>query len=96
MHKACIEVVVRPRGGRDRLVGMVGDALRVAVSAPPVDGKANDAVIALLAKQLGVPRSSVSIASGKTGRRKLVCFEGLSSAQLKKAVQSVLGPLPGL
>ncbi len=61
-----------PRGGRDAIDGWQGDVLRVRVSAPPADGKANDALLRLLAKALGVPPSRLSIVSGASSRTKVV------------------------
>jgi uncharacterized protein (TIGR00251 family) len=72
-----IEVRVTPRASRDQIVGWRQGALVVKVTAPPVDDAANKALIKLLAKRAGVPRSRVRIASGGRGRRKLVEIEGL-------------------
>ncbi len=73
-------VTVRPRGGHDAILGLAPDgeggvAIRLAVKAAPEDGKANDAVIALLAKALGVRRADLSVQSGATSRRKLMRLE---------------------
>jgi uncharacterized protein (TIGR00251 family) len=70
------KVHVQPRSSRDQVVGLHGDALKVKLIAPPVEGKANKACIELLAEALGVPKSSLAIISGQTGRLKrvlLVC-----------------------
>lgn len=71
-----IEVRVTPRASRDEVVGMRGGVLAVRVSAPPVDDAANRALVKLLAKRAGVPRSRVRIVRGERGRRKLVAIEG--------------------
>jgi uncharacterized protein (TIGR00251 family) len=70
-----ITVRLMPRAGKDRIVGFETDAhgqrvLKVAVTAPPVDGAANQALIALLAKRLGIPKSSVALVSGASARIK--------------------------
>jgi uncharacterized protein (TIGR00251 family) len=65
---------------------VVGDRLRVAVNAPPVDGKANEAVVRTLAAALGVPRSAVEIVRGETGRRKTVRIRGVTLAGLLAAL----------
>ncbi|CAN5656270.1 DUF167 domain-containing protein [soil metagenome] len=76
-------VRLTPRGGADRIEGVdEAGVLRVRVRPAPVDGAANDALIRLLAEELDVPRSSVSIESGATGRRKRVSIAGVSPAQL--------------
>jgi uncharacterized protein (TIGR00251 family) len=64
---------------------VVGDRLRVAVAAPPVDGKANEAVVRTLAEALGVPRSAVEIVRGEAGRRKTVRVRGITLATLLAA-----------
>ena len=65
-------VKVHPRAKKDAITGEVGDALKVALTAPPVDGKANEACIRFFAEILRVPRSSVTIAAGETSRNKLI------------------------
>jgi len=71
---------VTPRARRNAIIGVLdtgsGPALKVSVTAPPADGKANLAVLALLAKALGVPKSTLSLISGDTGRNKLVRIPG--------------------
>jgi uncharacterized protein (TIGR00251 family) len=84
-----VEVWVMPRASRDQIGGLHGERLKVAVSAPPVDGAANDAVRAALAKALGVPRSQVEVIHGQKGRQKTlaVCGDpGLLSAKAKALV----------
>lgn len=85
-----IDVLVQPRARRVE-VGPVapdggGDRLRVAVTAPPVDGAANAAVVEALAEAFGVPRRSVSIVRGETGRRKTVRIEGVTAAGVLAAI----------
>jgi uncharacterized protein len=77
-----VDIVVAPRASRPGLGPVVGDRLRVAVAAPPVEGKANAAVVELLAKTLGVPRGAVEIVRGETGRRKTVRLRGVTLAAL--------------
>lgn len=73
-------VHVQPRAKRPGIDGTHGDALRVRVQAPPVDGAANDAVIAVIADALGVPRRAVRIAAGLSGRQKLVDVDGIDAS----------------
>ena len=75
-----IDIVVAPRASRAVLGPVVGDRLRVAVTSPPVDGKANAAVIETFAKALGIPRARVQIVRGETGRRKTLRIEGVGLA----------------
>jgi uncharacterized protein (TIGR00251 family) len=65
-------VRVQPRASRTRIAGEQGDALKVQLTAPPVDGAANEALVEVLAAALGVPRRSVAIVSGGHSRRKVL------------------------
>jgi uncharacterized protein (TIGR00251 family) len=67
-----IAVRVQPRSSRDRVVGVHGASIKVQVTAPPVEGAANAAVVEVLAGWLHVPRRSVSVAHGQTGRDKTI------------------------
>ena len=71
-------VKVHPRARKNAITGVVGDALKLALIAPPVEGKANQAVIEFFADLFAIPRSSVTIASGETSRNKIVRIAGLS------------------
>jgi uncharacterized protein (TIGR00251 family) len=62
----------------------MGDAVKIALTAPPVDGKANESCIEFLAKLLGVARSSVTIAAGETGRNKVIRVAGLTAEQVRE------------
>ena len=68
---------MQPRASRTELAGPHGGALRVRLTAPPVDGAANEALVRFLAEQLDVPRSAVRLDAGATGRSKLVTVEGI-------------------
>ena len=65
-------VRLTPRGGGDRVEGVVDGELRVRVAAPPVDGAANAALLRLIARELGVAAGAVRLVSGETARRKSV------------------------
>jgi len=67
-----LKVHLQPRASRDELVGIAGNALRIRIAAPPVDGEANDRLISFLARAFGVPRASVSLEQGQRGRQKRV------------------------
>jgi uncharacterized protein (TIGR00251 family) len=77
---------VQPRSSRNAIAGVLGDAIKLAITAPPVDGKANQAVVEYLAKLFSVPKSSITILSGETGRNKLIAIRGLSAEQVRKAL----------
>ena len=77
-----IEVTLTPRASRNEIVGIADGVLRVRVTAPPVDGKANAALRKLIAKRLGVAQSKVTIERGERGRRKLLGVEGVDRAQV--------------
>ncbi len=79
---ASLRVRVQPRASRDALAGERAGALAIRLTAPPVEGAANEALSRFLGRTLGVPASSISILYGATGRDKLVRFEGLSAAEL--------------
>lgn len=67
-----IAVRVQPRSARDRVVGVHNGTLKIQVTAPPIEGAANRAVVELLAKWLGVPRGAVAVLRGEAARDKLV------------------------
>ena len=77
-------VYVTPRAGRSEISGERGDALWVRLAALPVYGKANAALVALLAARLGVPKADVEIVAGETGRRKGVRVRGLEARAVRK------------
>jgi uncharacterized protein len=81
-----IDIVVQPRASRDA-VTLEDDRLKVSVTAPPVDGKANEAVTRTLAETLGIPRTSIDILRGDTGRRKTVRIRGVTLAALLQALK---------
>ena len=75
-------VRVVPRASRNEIVGVHGDALKVRLTAPPVEGRANEALIAFLAKRLGVRKSQVEIVAGATSRRKMIRVMGLLAQEV--------------
>jgi len=71
-------VRVHPRAKKNAITGAIGDALKVSLTTPPVEGRANEACIEFFAKLLKVPRSSVTIASGQTSRNKMIRVAGVT------------------
>jgi uncharacterized protein (TIGR00251 family) len=83
-----VDVIVQPRASRAGVGPAVGDRLRVSVTAPPVDGKANAAVIEAVAEAFGVRRADVTILRGATGRRKTLRVAGATLGALARALAS--------
>ena len=84
MPPSCVLAVKAiPNAPRSQVVGWLGDALKVKVHAPPVEGKANDALCAFLADHLGLPRRAVTVQRGDTSRQKLIRIDGLDLPTLK-------------
>ena len=84
MTGALIAVRVTPRASRDEVTGWQEGVLRVRLRAPPVEGRANDALRRLLAGRLGVPSSAIEIVSGNTSRVKGVRVNGLDEAEVRR------------
>jgi uncharacterized protein (TIGR00251 family) len=74
-----IKVYVAPRASANKVVALHNGALKISLTAPPVDGAANKALLEFLAGALGVPRSSLSLVSGHTSRNKLVRVVGVGA-----------------
>ena len=85
-----LNVYVQPRASKNRVAGMHGSAIKIYVTAPPVENKANDAVIHLVASLLGVPKSSVSIKSGRQGRNKKVLINNLALQEAQESLSRTL------
>ena len=81
---ATFAVKVQPRAKKNAITGELADALKLTLTAPPVEGRANEACIEFLANLLKVPRSSVTIASGASSRRKVIRVAGISAEEVRK------------
>lgn len=77
---------IQPGAKQTEVVGRHGDALKIRLAAPPVDGKANDALVAFLAKKLGAGRTAVELVSGQTSRAKRVRVAGIAPTDVLKAL----------
>jgi uncharacterized protein (TIGR00251 family) len=77
-----VDILVQPRASRARIGPMHDGRIKIAVTAPPVDGEANAAVIELLSRRLGIARGDVAVVAGASSRRKTVRIERVSQAQL--------------
>jgi hypothetical protein len=85
-HESSVAFHIRihPRAKKNAITGEVGDALKVSLTAPPIDGRANEGCIEFFAKFLKVPRTSVTIASGQSSRNKVIRVVGLSAEQVRE------------
>jgi uncharacterized protein (TIGR00251 family) len=82
-----IEILVQPRASRAKIGPMHGGRLKVAVTAPPVDGEANAAVIALLARRLGVARGDIAVVAGASSRRKTLRIANVTQRQVEEMIE---------
>jgi uncharacterized protein (TIGR00251 family) len=80
-------VKVHPRARKNAITGELGDALKLSLTAPPVEGRANEACIEFFANLLKVPRSSVTIASGQNSRNKTIRIAGMSAEEVRRRLQ---------
>ncbi len=81
---ATFAVRVVPRASRNEIVGIHGDALKVRLTAPPVEGRANEALVAFLAKRLGVRKGQVEIVAGAASRRKMIRVSGVLTQEVEE------------
>jgi uncharacterized protein len=86
-------VRIHPRAKKNAITGELGDALKLSLTSPPVEGRANEACVHFFAKLLKLPSSSVTIASGQTSRQKIIRVSGLSAEEVRRriAYSAVLG-----
>ena len=83
---ATFAVRVQPRARRNAVLGEIGDALKISLTSPPVEGRANEACIEFLAEFLKVPRASVTIAAGETSRNKVIRIAGMSADEVRRRI----------
>ena len=81
-----LAIRVQPRAKRTEVAGERGEAVVIRVTAPPVDGRANEAVCRLIARRLNVPKSAVRIVRGESARDKLVRIDGLTADEARTAL----------
>jgi uncharacterized protein (TIGR00251 family) len=82
-----VRVHLTPRSAQDEMLGFEGKVLRARVTAPPVEGRANEALLRLLSDALGVPKSSLRIVRGQRSREKLLAIEGLDAAEVRRRLE---------
>ena len=91
----CLSVRVQPRSSRSGVAGMYGESVRICLKSAPVDDAANQECCLLLAKLLGVSRSSVSVVSGRSSRSKIMKIEGVVVADVESVLASYIAiPVP--
>lgn len=92
VHESCdgitFNVKVIPRAKRNEIVGIESDAVKIRLSAPPVEGRANDALVKFLAEVLRIPRAQIEIVRGETSRHKVVRVRGVSLEKLKNVFKA--------
>jgi uncharacterized protein (TIGR00251 family) len=87
---AAFSVRLHPRARKNAITGTLGDALKISLTAPPIEGRANEACIEFLADLLELPRSSITIAAGQTSRNKLIRIAGVSAADVEARLRRVV------
>ena len=87
-----LKVRLQPRASRDEIDGLLGDALKIKVTAPPVEGRANKAVKKFLAVRLGLPPSQIEMIAGERSREKLLRISGITRAEMERALGIILPP----
>ncbi|MDH4028392.1 MAG: DUF167 domain-containing protein [Nitrospirota bacterium] len=79
-----VNIKVEPRSSRSGIVGAYGDGLKVRLTSPPVEGRANKELIEVLAKEFGIPKKDIEIISGESSKRKIVRLTGVRSIEDRK------------
>ena len=79
-----ISIHVQPRASRTEIAGVHGDALKIRLTSPPVDGAANEALVIFLTERFALPRNAITIISGAQSRAKVVEITGISAADLRR------------
>ena len=82
-----LTVRVQPRASRDEVAGTWGDGVRIRLTAPPVDGAANDALVKFLARALDIPRNAITIVAGASSRSKIVELTGVTEDRVRGLTQ---------
>jgi uncharacterized protein (TIGR00251 family) len=83
---ATVSVRVVPRSSKEGVAGFEGGVVRIRLNAPPVEGKANEALVRFLSKAVGVPKSRITLVTGERGRRKIVRVDGITREALLAAL----------
>ncbi len=81
-----LKIKVQPRASQNQIVGIMENTLKIRLTAPPVDGKANQICLKFLAEVLKIPRQQLELVSGQTSRQKTIRIKGLSLAQVQQSL----------
>lgn len=87
MPSCTLDLKTIPNAPRDEIVGWLGEALKVKIHAPALEGRANDALLGFLAEKLGRPRRTITLIRGDKSRRKVVRVDGLTLAEIKTRLE---------
>ena len=85
-----LALLVQPGAKRNAIVGVHGDALKIAIAAPPVEGKANEAIRTFVAEALGIPAQMITLVAGASSRRKVLSIEDVSLSDMQARVNVLL------
>ncbi len=88
-QQVILDLYIQPKSSRTRIVGLHDGSIKLTITAPPVEGKANTQVTAFFAKLFKIPKSAVNILSGQQGRHKRIGVTGINQAE----IQQILAPL---
>ncbi len=86
VRSTAVPFYVQPRASKTEVVGRHGDAIKVRVKAPPVDGAANEELIRFLARRFKVPRKAVKLVSGSSSRHKQIAIEGVTATEIVESL----------
>lgn len=81
-----LSIRIQPRASKNEIVTMAGGGLKIRLTAPPIDGAANEALVKFLAATLSISKSHIEIVSGHTSREKIVRISGISDAEVKRVL----------
>ncbi|MDY6831617.1 MAG: DUF167 domain-containing protein [Thermodesulfobacteriota bacterium] len=94
-HTLCFPLLVAPRSSKNMVVGAHDNALKIKITAPPVEGRANEMCVAFLSRILGIPKTSISITAGAASKRKEVCLALPPDAAGKQEASRIKALLAG-
>ncbi|MEN8142567.1 MAG: DUF167 family protein [Thermodesulfobacteriota bacterium] len=89
-REVVLNLYIQPKSSRDRIAGLHDGAIKMNITAPPVEGKANNRVIAFLAHLLKIPKSAITINSGHQGRKKRVTISGSAPNHIRRILEPFL------
>ncbi len=89
--KTLLALYIQPQSSKNKFCGLHGDEMKLAITAPPVDGKANKGVIVFLAKFLGVAKGAISIRRGLQSRHKQLLVDGISGDEVREKIERSMG-----